>query len=210
MSQQPQQTLPSAPDSPALVVTSNVQKYAVKKKKVLSAEEAELFELTQAAGITVDQEVFKIIVDLLKMNVAPQAVFQTLKAMCAGQRVAEGCGVGESSTVSHAAVGTTTAPTEAREDSLVSGKSPKPSTAAPSASGSRATRVNTKIVVYGPQDASSPHSQVSAVRSKAGASHSEKSREASSQRVQRQPSATRGQKTKSSGSSSSSSQINST
>ncbi|XP_068562588.1 mitotic-spindle organizing protein 2 isoform X4 [Cebidichthys violaceus] len=207
MSQQPQQTLPSAPDSPALVVTSNVQKYAIKKKKVLSAEEAELFELTQAAGITVDQEVFKIIVDLLKMNVAPQAVFQTLKAMCAGQRVAEGCSVGESSTASHAASGTTTAPTEAREDSLVSGKSPKPSAAAPSASGSRATRVNTKIVVYGPQDASSPHSQV---RSKAGASHSEKSREASSQRVQRQPSATRGQKTKSSGSSSSSSQINST
>ncbi|XP_068562589.1 mitotic-spindle organizing protein 2 isoform X5 [Cebidichthys violaceus] len=162
MSQQPQQTLPSAPDSPALVVTSNVQKYAIKKKKVLSAEEAELFELTQAAGITVDQEVFKIIVDLLKMNVAPQAVFQTLKAMCAGQRVAEGCSVGESSTASHAASGTTTAPTEAR------------------------------------------------VRSKAGASHSEKSREASSQRVQRQPSATRGQKTKSSGSSSSSSQINST
>ncbi|TNN39418.1 Mitotic-spindle organizing protein 2 [Liparis tanakae] len=114
MSQQPQQTLPSAPGSPALVVTSNVQKYAIKKKKVLSAEEAELFELTQAAGITVDQEVFKIIVDLLKMNVAPQAVFQTLKAMCAGQRVAE---VGESSTVSHAASAVsiaTTAPTEAK------------------------------------------------------------------------------------------------
>lgn len=159
MSQQ-QQTVPTAPDSPALVVTSNVQKYAIKKKKVLSAEEMELFELTQAAGITVDQEVFKIIVDLLKMNVAPQAVFQTLKAMCAGQRVADSCS-GESS----AAVHTTsipTAPTETR------------------------------------------------VRSKAGASHSEKSREASSQRVQRQPSATRGQKTKSSGSSSSSSQINST
>lgn len=60
MSQQPQQTAPSAPDSPALVtVTSNVQKYAIKKKKVLSAEEMELFELTQAAGITLDQEVFK-------------------------------------------------------------------------------------------------------------------------------------------------------
>ncbi|XP_068430451.1 mitotic-spindle organizing protein 2 isoform X3 [Clinocottus analis] len=164
MSQQPQQTLPSAPGSPALVVTSNVQKYAIKKKKVLSAEEAELFELTQAAGITVDQEVFKIIVDLLKMNVAPQAVFQTLKAMCAGQRVAEGCGAGESSTNSHAATAstTTTAPTEVK------------------------------------------------VRGKAGASHGEKSREASGQRVQRQPSATRGQKTKSSGSSSSSSQINST
>ncbi|XP_049416057.1 mitotic-spindle organizing protein 2 isoform X3 [Epinephelus fuscoguttatus] len=162
MSQQPQQTVPSAPDSPALVVTSNVQKYAIKKKKVLSAEETELFELTQAAGITVDQEVFKIIVDLLKMNVAPQAVFQTLKAMCAGQRVADSCGGGgETSTASHT-TSITTAPTEPR------------------------------------------------VRSKAGASHSEKSREASSQRVQRQPSATRGQKTKSSGSSSSSSQINST
>ncbi|XP_059213852.1 mitotic-spindle organizing protein 2 [Centropristis striata] len=207
MSQQPQQTLPSAPDSPALVVTSNVQKYAIKKKKVLSAEEAELFELTQAAGITVDQEVFKIIVDLLKMNVAPQAVFQTLKAMCAGQRVADSFIGGETSTASHA-TSVPTAPTEPREeDSLVSGKSPKPPAAPPSASGPRATRVNTKIVVYGPQDASSAHSQV---RSKAGASHSEKSREASSQRVQRQPSATRGQKTKSSGSSSSSSQINST
>ncbi|XP_022595589.1 mitotic-spindle organizing protein 2-like isoform X1 [Seriola dumerili] len=160
MAQQPQQTVPSAPDSPALVVTSNVQKYAIKKKKVLSAEETELFELTQAAGITVDQEVFKIIVDLLKMNVAPQAVFQTLKAMCAGQRVAESC-AGESSAASHT-TSITTAPAEPR------------------------------------------------VRSKAGASHGEKSREASSQRVQRQPSATRGQKTKSSGSSSSSSQINST
>ncbi|XP_035480182.1 mitotic-spindle organizing protein 2 isoform X1 [Scophthalmus maximus] len=208
MSQQPQQTLPSAPDSPALVVTSNVQKYAMKKKKVLSAEETELFELTQAAGITVDQEVFKIIVDLLKMNVAPQAVFQTLKAMCAGQRVADSCG-GESASAATHTTGIGSAPTEAREeDSLVSGKSPKPPAAPPSASGPRATRVNTKIVVYGPQDSSAPHSQ--AVRSKAGASHSEKSREASGQRVQRQSSATRGQKTKSSGSSSSSSQINST
>ncbi|XP_068190971.1 mitotic-spindle organizing protein 2 isoform X2 [Antennarius striatus] len=161
MSQPAQQTVPSAPNSPSLVVTGNVQKYAIKKKKVLSAEEAELFELTQAAGVTVDQEVFKIIVDLLKMNVAPQAVFQTLKAMCAGQRVAEGGGV-ESSTASHT-TSITSAPTEPR-----------------------------------------------AVRSKAGVTHGEKSREASSQRVQRQSSATRGQKTKSSGSSSSSSQINST
>ncbi|XP_010791683.1 mitotic-spindle organizing protein 2 isoform X2 [Notothenia coriiceps] len=202
-----QQTAPLAPDSPALLVTSNVQKYAIKKKKVLSAEEAELFELTQAAGVTMDQEVFKIIVDLLKMNVAPQAVFQTLKSMLAGQRVAESCGIGESSTAPHT-TSITTAPTEAREeDSLVSGKSPKRPAAPPSASGPRATRVSTKIVVYGPQDANPPHSQV---RSKAAAGHSERSREASSQRVQRQPSATRGPKTKSSGSSSSSSQINST
>ncbi|XP_032395577.1 mitotic-spindle organizing protein 2 [Etheostoma spectabile] len=211
MSQQPQQAVPSAPDSPALLVTSNVQKYAIKKKKVLSAEEAELFEVTQAAGITMDQEVFKIIVDLLKMNVAPQAVFQTLKAMCAGQRVADSCSGGETSTASHT-TSIIAAPTEAREeDSVVPGKTPKPPAAPISASVPRATRVNTKIVVYGPQDASAPHAPHAQVRSKAGASHGEKSREASSQRgVQRQPSATRGQKTKSSGSSSSSSQINST
>uniref|UniRef100_A0A672KSZ4 Mitotic-spindle organizing protein 2-like n=1 Tax=Sinocyclocheilus grahami TaxID=75366 RepID=A0A672KSZ4_SINGR len=80
--------MPSAPDSPSLSVTvsGNVQKYSIKKKKVLNAEETELFELTQAAGIVMDQEVFKIILDLLKMNVAPLAVFQTLKTMCAGQK----------------------------------------------------------------------------------------------------------------------------
>ena len=55
--------LPSAPDSPALGVTvsGNVQKYAIKKKKILNAEESELFELTQAAGISIDQEVFKYV-----------------------------------------------------------------------------------------------------------------------------------------------------
>lgn len=54
-------TMPTAPDSPSLGVTvsGNVQKYGVKKKKVLNAEETELFELTQAAGIVMDQEVFK-------------------------------------------------------------------------------------------------------------------------------------------------------
>ncbi|XP_062867547.1 mitotic-spindle organizing protein 2 isoform X2 [Trichomycterus rosablanca] len=83
--------MPTAPDSPSLGVTvsGNVQKYSVKKKKVLNAEEMEVFELTQAAGIVMDQEVFKIILDLLKMNVAPLAVFQTLKAMCAGQKIAD-------------------------------------------------------------------------------------------------------------------------
>lgn len=50
---------PSAADSPALVITSTVHKYAMKKKEILNAEESELYELSQAAGITVDQEVFK-------------------------------------------------------------------------------------------------------------------------------------------------------
>lgn len=54
----------------------------------------------------------RIIVDLLKMNVAPQAVFQTLKAMCAGQRVAESC-VESSHTTSM-----TTAPAEVKGQCL--------------------------------------------------------------------------------------------
>lgn len=55
--------LPTAPDSPAMGVTvsGNVTKYAMKKKKILNAEESELFELTQAAGIAMDQEVFKYV-----------------------------------------------------------------------------------------------------------------------------------------------------
>ncbi|XP_076120321.1 mitotic-spindle organizing protein 2 [Alosa pseudoharengus] len=88
-------------DSSALGVTvsGNVQKYSNKKKKILSAEEYEVFELTQAAGIILDQEVFKIILDLLKMNVAPLAVFQTLKAMCVGQRLID-TSAGDSSSAS--------------------------------------------------------------------------------------------------------------
>ncbi|XP_063774067.1 mitotic-spindle organizing protein 2B-like [Pseudophryne corroboree] len=70
-----------------VTVSGSVQKYVTKKKKVLSAEETELYELAQAAGIAMDQEVFRILVDLLKMNVAPLAVFQMLKSMCAGHRL---------------------------------------------------------------------------------------------------------------------------
>lgn len=55
----------------------------------------------------------RILVDLLKMNVAPQAVFQTLKAMCAGQRVAENGSSMEASTTSQT-TSVTAAPTEAR------------------------------------------------------------------------------------------------
>ncbi|XP_061119209.1 mitotic-spindle organizing protein 2 isoform X2 [Conger conger] len=211
----PQQTttLPTAPESPALGVTisGNVQKYAIKKKKILNTEESELFELTQAAGIAVDQEVFKIIVDLLKMNVAPLAVFQTLKAMCAGQRITD---TSDLSTASQ----TATAPTEPRDDSLVSGKSSKIPAPLPPPSGPRPARVNSKIVVYSPAEACAPLSQGPpgsfhftcclfspfAVRGKVV----QGGRDGSSQRGPRQASASRGQKSaKSSGSSSSSSQL---
>ncbi|XP_019741709.1 mitotic-spindle organizing protein 2 isoform X2 [Hippocampus comes] len=202
---------PSAADSPALVVTTTtVHKYAMKKKEILNAEESELYELSQAAGITVDQEVFKIMVDLLKMNVAPQAVFQTLKAMCAGQRVPESCS-GDSTAASHVTgIPSTKAEARAQQDeSLSSGKSAKMPAGAPAGPGPRGARISAKMAAYGTQDAGgAPHAQA---RSKAAPSSSanpaEKTREASGQRAQRQPSASRGQKTKSSGSSSSSSQM---
>ncbi|XP_036444615.1 mitotic-spindle organizing protein 2 isoform X2 [Colossoma macropomum] len=151
-------TMPVAPDSPSLGVTvsGNVQKYSIKKKKVLNAEEMELFELTQAAGIVIDQEVFKIIVDLLKMNVAPLAVFQTLKAMCAGQKISD-TSLGDTSTASHSA----TAPSESREDPVVSDKSAKKTApqAPPAGPAARPQRGGAKIVVYGPGDQSAPLSQ---------------------------------------------------
>lgn len=56
-------------------------------------------------------------VDLLKMNVAPQAVFQTLKAMCAGQKIAENFGVAESSAASQS-TSIATAPAEPKGWSL--------------------------------------------------------------------------------------------
>lgn len=67
---------------------ATLQKLALRRKKVLGAEEMELYELSQAAGAAIDPDVFKILVDLLNLNVAPLAVFQMLKSMCAGQRLA--------------------------------------------------------------------------------------------------------------------------
>ncbi|KAM8962014.1 mitotic-spindle organizing protein 2B-like isoform 3-T3 [Pelodytes ibericus] len=82
-----------------ITVSGTAHKYVSKKKKVLNSEEAELYELAQATGIVMDQEVFKILVDLLKMNVAPLAVFQMLKSMCAGHRLTDSVAAESSSTV---------------------------------------------------------------------------------------------------------------
>ncbi|XP_032555800.1 mitotic-spindle organizing protein 2-like isoform X1 [Chiroxiphia lanceolata] len=67
-----------------------VSEARLRRKQLLSAEEAELFELAQAAGSGLDPEVFRVLLDLLRMNVAPLAVFQVLKSMCAGQRLPPG------------------------------------------------------------------------------------------------------------------------
>ncbi|KAK3084408.1 hypothetical protein FSP39_013074 [Pinctada imbricata] len=60
-------------------------RFAMLSKHILSADEWSCTELSQLAGITLDPKIFKIILDLLKMNVAPQAILQVLKYMC-GQR----------------------------------------------------------------------------------------------------------------------------
>ncbi|XP_005990315.1 mitotic-spindle organizing protein 2 isoform X4 [Latimeria chalumnae] len=174
-------------------VSGNVQKYAVKKKKILNAEELELYELTQAAGVVIDQEVFKVIVDLLKMNVAPLAVFQMLKSMCAGHRLTE--------TLTSESASTTTQPSglESREESFVSAKNSKIPAPLSFSSALRPPRLTaTKIVVYSPADACSPLSQG---RNKPNpALQAERSsREGSSQRMSRQSSATRLQKSGSAG-----------
>ncbi|NXP41485.1 MZT2A protein, partial [Leiothrix lutea] len=73
-----------------MAATASMAETRLRRKQLLSAEEAELFELAQAAGSGLDPEVFRVLLDLLRMNVAPLAVFQVLKSMCAGQRLPPG------------------------------------------------------------------------------------------------------------------------
>ncbi|XP_041423987.1 mitotic-spindle organizing protein 2B isoform X1 [Xenopus laevis] len=214
------QTAGPGPSSDAIAsVSGTVQKYVAKKKKVLNPEEAELYELTQAAGIVLDQEVFKILVDLLKMNVAPLAVFQMLKSMCAAHKISDTVSA-ESSSVSLAP-----GHSDVREEPFLSVKNSKiPAPLSFSSSSLRSPRLKgTKIVVYSPGDTCSPLSQGPpgsfqlscclfypfAGRNKLNPTSSmtqgpgeRSSREGSSQRIPRQPSGSRMQKSSSSGKSS--------
>ncbi|XP_058031847.1 mitotic-spindle organizing protein 2A-like isoform X2 [Ahaetulla prasina] len=154
------------------------------RRKLLTAEEAELFELAQAAGSGIDPEVFKILLDLLRMNVAPLAVFQMLRSMCAGQRL----------------ISTEAPPDAAREPPIVSAKTSKIPAPLSFSSVLRPPRIRVpKAVVYSPAAACSPLSQGRArtISTAAGnqpvSDHS--NREGSSQRVPRQPSASRLPKT---------------
>ncbi|KAL8615768.1 hypothetical protein ACOMHN_040263 [Nucella lapillus] len=65
---------------------SEVLRFQVRSKDVLAPDEMELYELTQLAGVTMDPSVFKIILDLQKINVAPMAIMQMLKLMCDPQQ----------------------------------------------------------------------------------------------------------------------------
>ncbi|KAL3858136.1 hypothetical protein ACJMK2_012747 [Sinanodonta woodiana] len=65
---------------------STTLNFQLLSKNVLTADEMEQYELAQLAGVVLDPSVFKIIIDLLKMNVSPTAVLQMLKSMCIGSR----------------------------------------------------------------------------------------------------------------------------
>ncbi|XP_049721889.1 mitotic-spindle organizing protein 2B isoform X2 [Elephas maximus indicus] len=176
-----------------------LQKLVLRRKKVLSAEEMELYELAQAAGGAIDPDVFKILVDLLKLNVAPLAVFQMLQSMCAGQRLAS-----EPADPAALPLPAASVP-ETREASLLSAKnsSPPARPSFPAAS---------PVLLHGPAATLSPLSpgppgslrfscclfspfagrnKGSAVLSGAPALAERSSREGTSQRMPRQPSATR-------------------
>ncbi|XP_046570748.1 mitotic-spindle organizing protein 2B-like [Haliotis rubra] len=66
--------------------SSQVLQFSLLSKNILTPEEAELYELGQLGGITLDPGVFKIIMDLLKMNVAPTAILHMLKSMCSQRK----------------------------------------------------------------------------------------------------------------------------
>ena len=44
-------------------------------------DEAQLFELARLSNITIDERVFKIILELLKLNIKPEAIIQVLKVL---------------------------------------------------------------------------------------------------------------------------------
>ncbi|XP_066272709.1 mitotic-spindle organizing protein 2B-like [Branchiostoma lanceolatum] len=60
---------------------SQTYNFMVLSKNILSGEEADLYELCNLAGITIDPHVFKIVLDLLRLNVAPMTMLQVLKSM---------------------------------------------------------------------------------------------------------------------------------
>ncbi|XP_051829255.1 mitotic-spindle organizing protein 2B-like isoform X2 [Antechinus flavipes] len=167
-----------------------IQKLALRRKKVLNAEETELYELALAAGGAIDPDVFKILVDLLKLNVAPLAVFQMLKSMCAGQRLAteapgpEGMG---------SALPPSALP-EAREGKTGAGPAGPCFSSGPRPSPRQAAAAATQTGLGSPAAVGSPlpHRAPGRNKSSGTAVLGERGgREGSSQRMPRQPSASR-------------------
>jgi mitotic-spindle organizing protein 2A/2B len=47
----------------------------------LKLDEVQLFELARLSNITIDERMFKIILELLKLNIKPEAIIQVLKVL---------------------------------------------------------------------------------------------------------------------------------
>lgn len=64
--------------------------FSIGKRKTLESNQEILFQIMKLSIKHYLKSVFssRILLDLLRMNVAPLAIFQMLRSMCAGQRVA--------------------------------------------------------------------------------------------------------------------------
>ncbi len=47
----------------------------------LKMDEVQLFELARLSNLTIDERMFKIILELLKLNIKPEAIIQVLKVL---------------------------------------------------------------------------------------------------------------------------------
>ena len=48
---------------------------------LLKPEEVQLFELARLANVTIDERMFKIILELLKLNIKPEAIIKVLEVL---------------------------------------------------------------------------------------------------------------------------------
>jgi len=65
-------------------MAENSIKTTLYTRNIFSPEDADLYELTQLAGVTLDPNVFKIVTDLLKLNAQPASIVKVLKKMSCG------------------------------------------------------------------------------------------------------------------------------
>ena len=61
-------------------MAENSIKTTLYTRNIFSPEDADLYELTQLAGVTLDPNVFKIVTDLLKLNAQPASIVKVSRA----------------------------------------------------------------------------------------------------------------------------------
>ena len=58
---------------------------------LLKPEEVQLFELARLANVTIDERMFKIILELLKLNIKPEAIIKVLEVLAKHVSAASTC-----------------------------------------------------------------------------------------------------------------------